>query len=91
MTEQEKQNYLSKELNLDSYTAKLAVDMLASQRAFLIAIAMREHDRCITDVTEIIDKYVTYIFGNGLSEEKRIALWNDMRDRILALKGGEQE
>lgn len=86
MTEQEKQNYLSKELNLNSYTAELAVDMLASQRAFLIAIAMSEHDRCIADVLEIIDEFATYIFGNGLSEENRIALWNDMRNRILALK-----
>lgn len=42
-------------------------------------------------VLEIIDKYATFIFGNGLSEENQIALWDDMRDKVLDLKGGEQD
>ena len=42
-------------------------------------------------ILETIDKYATYIFGNGLSEENQIALWDDMRDKVLSLKEGEQK
>jgi len=63
------------------------VELYAAQRIEELELKNKE---LIDRILEIIDKYATYIFGNGLSEENQIALWDDMRDKVLALKG-EQE
>ena len=95
MTIEEKRNLISENLNLNSSTAAIAVEMLEKQREFLVAIAKNNYEiggyETVGEILEIIDIYATYIFGNGLSEENQIALWDDMRDKVLALKGGEQE
>lgn len=83
MTIEEKKNRLAENLDLRPSTASIAVDMLEKQKMFLVAIARNEYNRGVTDVLKILEEEM--ISENVSFKDGTI------KDRILALKGGEQE
>lgn len=93
MTKEDKVIRMSENLDLRPSTAAIAVEMLDKQKEFLMALAENEYNRGVTDALGVIDEMerdTSYVFAmvdgkaNGVLCNSR-----DVRDRILALKGGE--